>query len=504
MSIFATSTASNPNRLWQAVAIGVICLVTAGSLWYFFRPKETPFTKAVSLVKSGKTAAALPILEGLTRTDPENAQVYPWLAQCYLSTDRLPEGRTALDTALKLKLSGASVIPVVLSFSKYYEDRQDYEEAEKLLQAASNIYFDPELIADKVKLYLAWAQNDTANGDSFGAMQRLESAHQISSRLSPNLKQEIEHQLSSLYRELAANAELNEKNDDRAIELYQKGLIVADEPMTRMALAQLYARTGKYELAIDNYRHVAQVDENNLEARHRLVELLLQRKEYVQAQEALMELTDKERSAETYEMLAGVNEVLGNYAGVVRALEGASEFKPNDAKLIARLKNALVAWSNNLISQGKTDEAAALKGRIERVAETLKLLTTTEEELLAQEAARKAALSGQAVPVNLAASRIWLAAGSLTPEGEIRIKNISGAPIAELTLQVVFYDKTARRSMGSVYLPVAGTNSAPFMPDSTRFLYFSCPNIVKAEHQLSVIISFKGRSIKELPVVKQR
>ncbi len=58
-------------------------------------------------------------------------------------------------------------------------------------------------------------------------------------------------------------------------------------------------------------------------------------------------------------------------------------------------------------------------------------------------------------PVALSSSRIWLARGSFTPEGEIRIRNISGRPVKDLTLKVVFYDHSSKRAGGSVTLPVA-------------------------------------------------
>ncbi len=82
----------------------------------------------------GEAAAALPILEQLSHQQPDNPGVLPWLAQCYLRTDRIAEGRTALDTALRLKLPGATLAPVVLAYANYYESKADYAEAERLYE----------------------------------------------------------------------------------------------------------------------------------------------------------------------------------------------------------------------------------------------------------------------------------------------------------------------------------------------------------------------------------
>ena len=102
------------------------------------------------------------------------------------------------------------------------------------------------------------------------------------------------------------------------------------------------------------------------------------------------------------------------------------------------------------------------------------------------------------------ASHNWLSAGSLTPEGEIKIKNISGQAVTELSLTAVFFDHTRRQSNGSVGLPVVTPNSNPFAPGTERTLYFSCPNIVKEGNQLGVMIFWKGKLLREFPVVKQR
>ena len=93
---------------------------------------------------------------------------------------------------------------------------------------------------------------------------------------------------------------------------------------------------------------------------------------------------------------------------------------------------------------------------------------------------------------------------SLTPEGQIVVKNISDKPIDDLALTVAFYDNTVKRNMGVISVPVASPASEPLAPGTKRTLYFSSPNIANSDHHLAVIIYFNGRLLKELPVVKQR
>lgn len=483
------------------LAIALIVIAALGiSLW---RVPETPFAKAIDLIKTGKAAIAVPILEELSRQTPDNPDVYPWLAQGYLTTGQLAEGRTALDTALRLKLPSNYLSPVVLAYANYYEGKRDFEEAEKLYQSASLACSESELNKARAKLYLKWAEDDDRRGLIDKCAAHLELATTLAKDLDDRLKRSIAHRLSQCYRALAELAEEN-KDDDEAIRLLNKSLSTSDDPATRMALAAIQARLGNYKEAIDNYTMVTCHDVNNLEAKHRLVDLLVETRDYSKAQQALVDLTEKEKSVENYQLMATVNLKLGNYAGAVRAYEDATVLAPK-LELYKQLESVLLNWSFVLLKQRKIQESGSVKGHAERVAEKISLLTREleKEDGKYEEDEAKPDWDPKVPPIALISSRNWLAKGSLTPEGEINIKNISGRPITDLTLTAVFYDNTKRRANGSVSLPVALPTSLPFPEGASRALYFSCPNIVKPDHQLAVIIFWKNRFLKEFPVVKQ-
>jgi len=519
-------------KSWQLAGGLLVSLLVLVLTYLLVRPEDTPYSRAVALIKAGKAAAALPILEELSRQHPDNASLFPWLAQGYLSTERLGEGRTALDTALRLKLPASVVVPVVLSYAACYENKGDFEEAEKLFASAQAVYKDQQLVAGKAQLYLAWAESEAIADRWQQASGHLETAYKLQPQLDGALRTTITHRLSDYYRQMAALAETRNKDDKEAIRLLEKALTVSDEPATRMAVANIYSRRGKIDQAINCYRRVSVSDANNLEARHRLIELLVQKKDYISAQESLIELTDKERSVENYQLLASLDLKLGNHAGAVRALEDASSLRPKDLTLLRPLERLLVDWSVLLAKQGKTQEAMSVRGHAARVLEMIGNLAKKEEEGKQEgkpeekegesETAAEGGSAGPELaeakpapqaepkpwpaslpPIALCSSRIWLAKGSLTPEGEIAIRNISGRPITDLSLTLVFYDNTSRSRNGTITMPVAGSR-APFAVDTKRTLYFSCPNIVKVDHQLAVIIFWKGRLLKELPVVKQR
>jgi tetratricopeptide (TPR) repeat protein len=496
-----TASGSKYLRNSLIVLVGVLVVVVAARI---YRPPETPFDKAVTLIRQGKAAAALPMLEQLSVQHPANPAIFPWLAQGYLATDRIPEGRIALDTALRMGLPVSSVSPTILLYANFYQRKGDFAEAGKLLSS-----LPPESISeDLARFYVDWSDYDLSHGQLVNAVDHLEKAGDLLNSVSETLRALIRHRLGEGYRRLAALAETDEKNDQKAISLLEKSLKVSDEPATRMILANIYSRNDMQNQAIENYRAVALVDKNNLEARHHLIDLLIERGDFDGAQSALVELIEKEKSLENYQQLASADLKLKNYAGAVHALEDACELgvKP---EILKQLLAVLSDWCAQLTKEKKLQEAVSVKGHADRVAEQLAQIVNEEQaekDAEADKLAAAQALRGDLAPIALVSSRIWLAAGSVTPEGEIKIKNVSRKPVRDLTLKVVFLDNTARHATGTVNLPVATPSSAPFGESDVKTLYFSCPNTVRKDerdHQLAVRIMWKNHFLKEFPVNKQ-
>jgi len=501
----AQEPATKSGGTWLRTILLIVIVCLAAYLTYeYTRPKETEFTKAVKMIKHGKAASAIPVLERLTHEEPDNSNVYTWLAQGYLACERYAEGRTALDTALRLKLSAEELAPSIQAFAEYYQKRGDHEEAEKLYQSVMKRHSGRSFDLGRAKLYLDWSEKEIADGKLNDAIFHLQQADKLAKGLDETVTATIPLKLSDCYRKLAAIAETNNHDDKEAIRLLEQSLTVCDETLTRVLLAAIYARTGQTDKAIENYDHVSKEDPNNLEVRHRLIELLLGKKDYERAQVALSELTDKEKSVEDYELLADINLKIRNYAGAVRALEEANSLRPS-VPLLEKLRNALVAWGDLLASQKKNQESISVKGHAARVSEQLAELKGGEDVEVPPEdlTDKPIGWDPDKPPITIVFSRNWLAKDSLTPEGKIKIKNITGAPITDLTLSAVFFDNTSRKRNGTIMLPVTTPSSPAFEPDGERWLYFSCPQTVKYDHQLAVLIIWKGKFLKEFPVAKR-
>lgn len=487
------------------VVIGLIVCTLLAIGYIVFTPKETPLGKAASMVRSNKAASAVPLLEELVQQNPADVSVYPWLAQAYLATDRFAEGRTALDTAFRVRCQDVNLAPVVDSYSTFYQNHNHYEEAERLYNSALQVVKPTELSNSRARMYLRWSEANLANGAIDSAVTHLSKAWQYADSLDEPLKSQVPHRLAECYRQLAALAETRDKDEEQAVAMLEKSLTVSDEPGTRIALGALYSKRKDTSKAIENYEIVCKQDANNLEVRHRLIDLLLAKKDLARAQEALTELVDKEKSFDNYELLASLNLKLQNYPGAVRSLEEAVSLKPEASiSLLKQLLSTLNTWGAILVKENKAQEALSVKGHAERVSEQLAMLIKEQKkDEVKPEAAKTDKWNPGTPPISVISSRNWLAKGSLTPEGEIKIKNISGEAVTDLTLTAVFYDNTKRRTNGSVGLPVANPSSIAFAPGAERTLYFSCPNIVKDDHQLAVIIYWKGKLLQEFPVVKQ-
>lgn len=482
---------------WWLLVIAAI----AACAFFFIRMPQTPLEKAVALIKANKAAAALPILEDLAQKQPDSSLYLPWLAQCYLSTDRLAEGRTALDTAIKLKISCQTIAPIVLNFSAYYRQKSDFSEAERLLNSTVPLCPSSDFQEERKLIYTEWAEDESKRGDIAQAISHLEMLASMDTEHS----EKQSHTLAELYRQQAAIEETQHGNDNKAIQLLEKSLTVADEPASRMALGNLYSKNGDFGRAAVHLKQVCKSDPNNLEARHKLIDLLTKLNDCQGAQEAAAELADREHSVENYQLLASLNLKMGNHAGAVRALEEASTLAPKDLNVMENLETALTSWAADLIKKGKQDESIAVKNRAERIAESIKILEkelNPDDENPEEQKPETSDLLPGNPPISLASSRIWLSKSSVTPEGEIKLKNIGNEPL-EVALTVAFYDKTSKKRSGSVTVSAAGS-SYPMLPGQSRVLYFSSPNTVRPDHQLSVLIYWKGKLIRELPVVKER
>ncbi len=488
---------------YQKLIITGLLILTFAIISYFvyktyYIPK-TPFDTALIYLNHGKAALALDIYEQQEKLHPEDSSLLPYLALSYLRCDRLAEARTALDTALKLNLDSAYLTNSVLEFAKYYQNKEDYTEAENLLLGASIDNESKDLDTQKGLLYYNWALNDLGKTNYDLAIKHLNEASQYKSSLANNIRQNINNKLSQCYRNLGLISQGQDNNLNKAIDLYEKSLSYNNDPLTHYNLANLYLQIKNNKKAIENYRIVINADPDNLDARQKLIDLLIQKNDYMSAKENLEKLLEKEKCLDNYLLLAKINQQLNNYPGCVKALEDAISLKPK-LDIYLKLRDVLNNWASTLTQHHNLREANSVKGHALRISEVIVKLTKEEEKKLE---AQTAILNSNLPPINIVYSKIWLSKGSLTPEGEIKIQNTSTFDILDLGLQAYFYDNTVKKNYGCITLPIVTSATKKFVKGSYKTLYFSSPNTINPDNKVSVIIFWKNHLLKEFPITKE-
>jgi hypothetical protein len=146
----------NQSKKPFVMLVSMIVLLALAVWGYFLiKDRETPLDGAIKLVRANKAASAVPALEELARETPVAPNVYAWLAQAYLATDRIAEGRTALDTAFRLRASSDVCAPVVDRFSIYYQNVGQFAEAQGLYTSALKVLPLTALALGQAQMYLS-------------------------------------------------------------------------------------------------------------------------------------------------------------------------------------------------------------------------------------------------------------------------------------------------------------------------------------------------------------
>ncbi len=487
-------------KKYYAYILALALLITVCFISYrVINSPKNPLDMASVYLNQGKAALAIDILEKLAKNNPQNFNLLPYLALSYLRCDRLAEARTALDTALKLDLDTPFLTKVILEFARYYELKHDFNEAENLLLDASIDDESKELDSQKGLLYYNWAQNDLLQNNYDLAIKHLNEASQYKASLANNIKQNINVKLAYCYRNLGLICQIKENNINKAIDFFERSLSYNNDPLSHYDLANLYLQIKNINKAQENYRIVVKDDPNNLAALQKLIDLLVDQKDYKLAKENLVKLLEKEKCVENYLKLAKINLALDNYPGAVKAYEDAVSLKPR-LDILIKLHEVLLDWANQLQAHHNSRQANSVKGHALRINDEIAKLTKEEEKKLESSAAN---LTQANVPINIVSSKIWLAKGSLTPEAEIKIQNTSSFDILDINLQAYFYDNTLKKNYGCVSLPIVNYQSMKFLKGSYKTLYFSCPNTINPDNKVSVIIFWKNHLLKEFPINKE-
>ncbi|MBZ0186247.1 MAG: hypothetical protein K8F91_08375 [Candidatus Obscuribacterales bacterium] len=252
----------------------MILLVSAGATYYFLTQstdEKRLISKGRDQLSKGQYAFAVETLNKAARTSPQDPRVYLLLARAYVGIDKVSEAWEAISKAQQLGEGVVSEPELASDLANYYRLRKKYDKAIDLLRplAAKDIAGKKGELADLDGL---WGDEALSTGDLDTALRCWEEVKELKagSRMG-----ETEARLATIYEKMA-NKFASEKKDEEALSYLSKLTHIAQNPKHYEFAAEIYQRSGKLDLAIDQLRKALELS-NSPQLQTQLAALLARR-----------------------------------------------------------------------------------------------------------------------------------------------------------------------------------------------------------------------------------
>jgi tetratricopeptide (TPR) repeat protein len=202
----------------------------------------------------------------------DNPKIMLALARAYVGVDQIDKAK---DCIAKAQLLGKGIIEdpdLASQLANYYRVHSRYDKACELLRplAQANI---PGKKAELADLDALWGDQELRDGHLEKALSLWEEVKDLKegSRFS-----ESDARLSTIYQRLAAKL-VSDKKDKEALVYLSKLNAIADNSRNYEMAAEIYERTGQYELAIDQLRKAQRFSTRDDSIKRKLAALLNKR-----------------------------------------------------------------------------------------------------------------------------------------------------------------------------------------------------------------------------------
>lgn len=256
------------------IAAGILLASAGGTYFFLSRPPESDrlLSEGQKELANGQFAFAQKTLEQAMAIKPNDPKVLLSLARAYVGTDQVEKAWSCISQAQQ---SGAGVMsdPQLTSdLAKYYIQRNQYSRAAELLRplAAQNVPHKKTELSD---LDALWGDDAFNKGDTDQARQCWE---EIKSLAEGSRFNEVDTRLASIYQKMA-NELLSKDDVDGALRYLNNLNTLAPSPQTYEKCADLYAKSGKVDLAIDQLRKALKAGNGSQELNRKLAGLLSRR-----------------------------------------------------------------------------------------------------------------------------------------------------------------------------------------------------------------------------------
>ena len=267
------SRAGSPAFAGMMLAVAIVLI--AGGATFFFLTRSSDDSRLLSKgreeLSKGQYAFAVGTLKKAIEADPNNPKSHLLIARAYVGIDKVDDAWKAIDKAQKLGEGVAEEPELASDLANYYRLRKQYERSIDLIRPLANKNI-PGKRAELADLNALAGDEALAEGDLDKALLLWEEVKEIKegSRFG-----EAEARLSTIYEKLSKKLSA-EKKDDEALSYLAKLTALSKNPKYYETAAEIYERSEKLELAIDQLRKALELS-NSPKLQRKLATLLARR-----------------------------------------------------------------------------------------------------------------------------------------------------------------------------------------------------------------------------------
>ncbi|CAN5200433.1 hypothetical protein BH11CYA1_BH11CYA1_39560 [soil metagenome] len=250
-------------------------LIFAGATIFFLTkaPEEDRLLgKGLKELDNGQYAFAVETLTKASTSSKDNPKIMLALARAYVGVDQIDKAKDCIAKAQQMGKGIVEDPDLASQLANYYRVHSRYDKACELLRplAQANI---PGKKAELADLDALWGDQELRDGHLEKALSLWEEVKDLKdgSRFS-----ESDARLSTIYQRLAEKL-VSEKKDKEALLYLGKLNAIADNSRNYEMAADIYERTGQYELAIDQLRKAQKFATRDDSIKRKLASLLNKR-----------------------------------------------------------------------------------------------------------------------------------------------------------------------------------------------------------------------------------
>ncbi len=256
------------------VAIGILLASAGGTYFFLSRPPESErlLSEGQKQLANGQYAFAQKTLEQAMAIKPNDAKILLSLARAYVGTDQVERAWSCISQAQQSG-SGLMTDPQLTSdLAKYYVQRNQYARASELLRplAQQNISNKKRELAD---LDALWGDECFNKGETEQALKCWEEIKTLGEGSRVN---EVDTRLATIYQKMA-NEHLAKDDIESALKCLNNLNTIAPSPQSYEKCADLYAKQGKLDLAVDQMRKAIKQGNGSKELNRKIAGFLSRR-----------------------------------------------------------------------------------------------------------------------------------------------------------------------------------------------------------------------------------